>query len=109
MVNKSFCSRVDLEPECLKLKDKKVRIRLEYYLIEDTYEHPEQSKVNTFGIEVVKKEYLSDDVINIEKKAAAHLSLYREKVETLIGKLSENTVTPFSLIGVLDNIIGVSF
>lgn len=108
-MNKRFYSKVEFEAE--NLTDKDLKMCLEYYLTENTYsnDYKNAQELKSFGIGIVKKQYLCDEIVNIEYKSAEHLSLDKEKVEMLLEKLAKNTVTPISLYNVLDDLIGVSY
>lgn len=111
MAGKKKLLEVSLDLEPLYSESNNTKMSLEYYLIEDIYKDEEetQNSYKTFGVEVIKKEYLPNNIINIEKKSARHLSLNKQKVETLLDNLAKNYVTPVSLFNVLDNLIGVNY
>lgn len=108
MIDKKKFTEVDIDIEPLYSEKKSLKISLEYYLIESFYKDEEEldSKIKTFGVEVVKKEHLPDNALNIETKIAEHLSLDKQKVESILSVISKNTVTPIGLYGVLDDMLG---
>lgn len=106
MTDKKLYKTVSLDGN---FHQKDSKISLEYYLLEADYkDEGAENKFKTYGVELIKKEYHLDSIINEEQKTAKHLSLDQTKVERLLENLSGNTVTPMSLYSVLDNLIGVT-
>lgn len=107
MAEKKLFKKVNLDE---MLHQKNSKISLEYYLLESDYKDEEaENAVKTFGVELIKKEYHLERMINEEQKVAKYLFLDRNKVERLLEDLSNNTVTPMGLYSVLDNLIGVTY
>lgn len=90
---------------------KKLDIKLEYYLTQGIIKDDDVTgkELKTFGIEVVKKEYLQEIIVNTEKESINNLFLDKSRTIELLTKLSENLVTPIGLFEVLDNLIGVVY
>jgi hypothetical protein len=77
---------------------------LEYYIVEsEYYDESSQSKVNVFGIEVVKQ--LSDNAS--EYQLVKDIYCCREKAESLACTLSTHLVTPVSLVGIVEDALGI--
>jgi len=110
VANKELFCEVNIKLQPLK-SDENIDAKLEYYLIEEVYKNDEETgeEFNTFGVEVVKKEYLQNNIINIETNSANHLLFERLKAKQLLDDLSKNIVTPIGLYDVLDNLIGISY
>lgn len=108
MLSKEKCCGVDLKVNNIKLQQQ-IDMYLEYYLTENFYNDDVNQDIKTYGIEIIKKEFLGNGKIIMEQKSVKHLSCDRLKVENLLNTLKEHTVTPMSLIDTLDSIIGVEF
>ena len=97
MISKYLETRVSLNPN--NAIDAEYGIRqpmdLEYYLLEN--------ENNTYGIEVVKREVVS----NYETEMIKNFSGCREATRNTVGMLAANRVTPMELMFVLDNMVGV--
>lgn len=110
MDDKELYSKVNISIQPLEI-DEKIDVLLEYYLTEKIYKVDEESReeLRTFGVEVVKREYLKDTVVKVESNSADHLFVEKFKIKQLIDDLSKNTVTPVGLYDVLDSLIGISY
>ncbi len=86
-----FCNELTLEDER--------RIKLDYYLTECCTEE-DQSKAY-YGIGINKH---VDGVT--ESEEVLGISFSKDRVVAIINQLFRNTVTPISMIGILDDLIG---
>ena len=77
----------------------KNNIQLEYYTFKET-----KDKINTYGIEVIKKEY-SKNGIDTESSSRNDISYSSQKVIEIINTLKENKVTPIGLNDVLEDLL----
>lgn len=86
-------------------------IVLQYYLVEGLYKDNQalNDKHQTFGVEVLKKEYLNKKPVITEREMANHLVLRKELAVEIIGKLSRNSVPPSTLYEILDDMIGIEY
>lgn len=76
-------------------------IKLEYYKIINEDEMVKQEKAK-FGINIVKTEYINDNV-KVENKKIQYLSNDEEKIEEILNILKENEVTPITVEDVLSD------
>ncbi len=77
-------------------------LELEYYLLESNADYNNDiSNERAYGISIVKK--VNDKCY--EESSVINFSPFAEKTNELIDILADNTVTPISLMPVLDNIL----
>ncbi len=108
MSDKELHSEVEISHFPEMYKD--INIKLEYYLTKKAVEEDEkQGKLNIYGVEVIKKEYLKESIINTENQTVYNLLSDKTKTIQLLNQLSQNMVTPISLYEVLDDLIGISY
>ena len=76
-------------------------IKLEYYKIINEDEIIKQQNAK-FGINVVKTEYINDN-IKVEDKKVQYVSNDEKKIEKILNILKENEVTPITVEDVLSD------
>ena len=79
---------------------------LDYFLLEKDIT-VEGFSLNTYGIEISKREKLSTVQNFTEYRRVYDIFCTKEEAISALKKLCENTVTPVSLIDVLEDMIGV--
>lgn len=67
----------------------------QYRIIETKY-----NEVNTYGIEIERKDFNNDVLINIERNSIEKISYYLEKVRELLSILYKNEVSPIHLVDI---------
>ena len=100
MVNKYLESKIRLNHDSI-VNLKNSDIELEYYLIENTSQNEPFNK-KKYGIEILKR----DSNKCIESEIIKEFSKSKEDVTNILNKLSKNTVTPSSVLFILDDILG---
>ncbi len=80
------------------------RIELEYYRIKKKKHHLLKENTETYGIEVVKKEYKGHKV-NIEKEKVEKISNKKANIDSILNILKEFQVTPVALKDVIDDMM----
>lgn len=96
---KTFFDGVFISREHLKEAGIKYPIKLEYY------KTSEKENVETkYGIEVVKTEYLENNV-KVETKEIKNLTNSQEKQEKILTLLKNNEVTPVGVEDVLQELL----
>lgn len=68
----------------------------QYRIIETKY-----NEVNTYGIEIERKDFNNDVLINIERNSIEKISYYLEKVRELLSVLYKNEVSPIHLVDII--------
>lgn len=68
----------------------------DYRIIETKYEG-----VNTYGIEIERRDFNNDILINVERNSIDKISCYLEKVKELLAILYKNEVSPIHLIDII--------
>lgn len=68
----------------------------QYRIIETKY-----NEVNTYGIEIERKDFNNDVLINIERNSIEKISYYLEKVRELLSILYKNEVSPIHLLDII--------
>ena len=68
----------------------------QYKIIETKY-----NEVNTYGIEIERKDFNNDVLINIERNSIEKISYYLEKVRELLSILYKNEVSPIHLVDII--------
>lgn len=105
MICRIMEKKVELVPDLAKM-ELFTPMKLEYYLTEFTQEETDDVELSGrkhYGIEIVKKV----NGINDEIQAVRSISCDIENTKAIFAKISENTVTPVSMMEILDDIIGV--
>ncbi len=81
-------------------------LELDYYLIESHVNgFDEFDGMKAFGIGIMKK--TDDSGTEVERQEIKNFSFCRDAAREMLSKLAENTVTPSSLVFVLDDLIGI--
>jgi len=79
-------------------------MQLEYYLVEsESTEDLKDYTDKVFGIEIIKKVGNTET----ERELVKNYSHSRQITVNMLNVLAENTVTPVSLLYILDDIIGI--
>lgn len=83
-----------------KLKEAEIYnpIKLEYYKIEN-----EENTKETYGIEVVKTEYIEDD-ISIERKILDGITDNEKVANNILDLFKRNEVTPISVDEIIEDL-----
>lgn len=68
----------------------------QYRIIETKY-----NEVNTYGIEIERKDFNNYVLINIERNSIEKISYYLEKVRELLSILYKNEVSPIHLVDII--------
>ena len=68
----------------------------QYRIIETKY-----NEVNTYGIEIERKDFNNDVLINIERNSIEKIPYYLEKVRELLSILYKNEVSPIHLVDII--------
>lgn len=82
----------------------KNRIELEYYRTKKRKTNFFREEPTSYGIEIVKKEYLGRKV-NVEKEKMDSVSNKKSSIDSIIKRLKDFKVTPIGLKDVLEDII----
>ena len=96
-----FFNSTFIKTETLKEAGIKHPIKLEYYKIINEDEIVKQEKAK-FGINVVKTEYIEDN-IKVEDKKVQYVSNDERKIEEILNLLKENEVTPIAVEDILND------
>ena len=97
---KTFFGGVFIEREKLEVEGIKYPIKLEYYKTEKE----EENVKSRYGIEVVKREYLEDN-IKVETKEIKNVTNNVQEIDEILGLLKNNEVTPVGLEDVMQDLI----
>ena len=98
---KMFFSSTFMKQERLEEVGINHPIKLEYYKLINEDEITTQQKAK-FGINVVKTEYIKDN-IKIENKKLQYISSDEKKIDEILHILKENEVTPVIVEDVLND------
>lgn len=91
--------------EAKDLIDTKInRIELEYYRTKKRKTNFFREEPTSYGIEIVKKEYLGKRV-NVEKEKMDSISNKKSNIDSIIKRLKDFKVTPIGLKDVLEDIV----
>ena len=102
MNSKIFYGKTFLETNDIRGTNVKNRIELEYYRIKKKKHHLLKENTETYGIEVVKKEY-NGHIINIEKEKVDKISNKKANIDSILNILKEFQVTPIALKDVIED------
>lgn len=103
MISKFLEKRVEIEYDGIYQRPGNV-LELEYYLLEsEDAEIGDRETRKTYGVEIVKKHL---GILN-ERKQFENIFNTWEKTKNLVELLAKNTVTPSSLLYVLDDLLGM--
>ena len=104
MSSKVYCGNTFLDVGDLKENNLKNRIELEYYRTKKRKNYFLREDTETYGIEIVKKEYQGKKV-NIEKEKVDKISNKKTTIDSILKKLREFKVTPITLKDVVHDIM----
>lgn len=104
MSSKVYCGNAFLDKRDLRENNIKNRIELEYYRTKKRKHHFLREDSETYGIEIVKKEYQGKK-INIEKEKIDRVSDKKTTIDLILNKLREFKVTPITLKDVVHDIM----
>ena len=104
MSSKVYCGNTFLDNGDLKENNLKNRIELEYYRTKKRKNYFLREDTETYGIEIVKKEYQGKKV-NIEKEKVDEISDKKTTIDLILNKLKEFKVTPITLKDVVHDIM----
>lgn len=96
---KAYLNKRELEGNNIKN-----RIELEYYSTKKRKHHFLREDTETYGIEIVKKEYQGKKV-NIEKEKIDKISDKKSTIESILNKLKKFKVTPITLKDVVEDML----
>lgn len=103
MSSKVYCGTTFLDGGDLKENNLKNRIELEYYRTKKRKNYFLRENSETYGIEIVKKEYQGKKV-NIEKEKVDKISNKQTTIDLILNKLKEFKVTPITLKDIVHDI-----
>ena len=104
MNSKVYYGNAFLEKIDSKENDLKNRIELEYYRTKKRKNYFLREDTESYGIEIVKKEYEGKKV-NIEKEKVDRISSKKTTIDIILEKLKEFKVTPIALKDVVHDIM----
>lgn len=104
--NRSLYGHAELTYEDLLECDRKNRMELEYYKLrntKDNYRVKENS--DTYGIEIIKKEYNDENEFTIEKGEIHNLTKSEKFADNILNIIKNNKVTPMALDDVICDLL----
>lgn len=104
MDTKFLYGKIFLDDEDLKEANFNHKVSLEYYKINEIKKGFMGKNKETYGIEIVKKEYLGKDIIE-EAIDIKNVTKRENKLDKILEKLKTCKVTPVGLEDVLKEII----
>lgn len=104
MNSKVYYGNTFLDTKDLKETNIKNRIELEYYRTKKRKKHFLREDTESYGIEIVKKEYQGKKV-NIEKEKIDKVSNKKATIDAILNKLKQFKVTPITLKDVVHDIM----
>lgn len=102
MNSKVYYGNTFLETEELRDNNIKNRIEIEYYRTKKRKKYFVRESSETYGIEIVKKEYQGRKV-NIEKEKIDKISNTKTSIDLILNKLKKFKVTPITLKDVIED------
>lgn len=81
-------------------------VELEYYSLEKRI-HNKSNVSSTYGIEIVKKEYL-ENTTKVERRNVEYVTKDKEQAETILELLKRNKVTPMSLDDIVYDLVKIT-
>jgi len=102
MNSRIFYGKTFLEAKDIRDTNVKNRIELEYYKIKKKKHHLLKENTETYGIEIVKKEY-NGHKINIEKEKIDKISNKKASIDSILNTLRKFKVTPVALKDVIED------
>jgi len=99
-------SKVYYGSAVLDTKDTNIknRIELEYYRTKKRKNYFLRENSESYGIEIVKKEYQGKKV-SIEKEKVDKISYEKSSIDSLLNKLKQFKVTPICLKDIVDDMM----
>lgn len=104
MYSKVYYGNTFLDTKDLKETNIKNRIELEYYRTKKRKNYFLREDTESYGIEIVKKEYQGKKV-NIEKEKIDRVSNKKSTINSILDKLKQFKVTPITLQEVVHDIM----
>lgn len=104
MSSKVYCGNTFLDKQDLRENNIKNRIELEYYRTKKRKNRFLRENAETYGIEIVKKEYQGKKV-NIEKEKVDKISDKQIIIDSILKKLKKFKVTPITLRDVVHDMM----
>lgn len=104
MNSKVYYGNTFLDTKDLKETNIKNRIELEYYRTKKRKNCFLREDTESYGIEIVKKEYQGKKV-NIEKEKIDRVSNKKATIDSILNKLKQFKVTPITLKDVVHDIM----
>lgn len=104
MISKVYYGNAFLDNKDLKETNIKNRIELEYYRTKKRKNCFLREDTESYGIEIVKKEYQGKKV-NIEKEKIEKVSDRKSTIDEILYKLKQFKVTPITLKDVVHDIM----
>ncbi len=104
MSSKVYCGNAFLDKQDLKENNIKNRIELEYYRTKKRKNYFLREDTETYGIEIVKKEYQGKKV-NIEKEKMDRICNKKSTIDLILGILKDFKVTPIALKDIVNDIM----
>ena len=101
MNSKVYYGTAVLDTKDTNLKN---RIELEYYRTKKRKNYFLREDTESYGIEIVKKEYQGKKV-NIEKEKVDKISYEKSSIDFILDKLKQFKVTPICLKDVVDDMM----
>ena len=102
-MNSKVCyGKTFLEAKDIKGTNIKNKIELEYYRIKKKKHHLLKEDTETYGIEIVKKEYQGRKV-NIEKEKVDIIENKKVSIDSILNTLRTFKVTPIALKDVIED------
>ena len=104
--SKTFYGGTALSYEDLLESDRRTRIELEYYKVRETNDDIRVLEdSDTYGVEIIKKEYDTKDEFIVEKSELHNLTTNETFAEHILEILKINKVTPVTLDDVMCDLI----
>lgn len=104
MYSKVYYGNTFLDTKDLKETNIKNRIELEYYRTKKRKNYFLREDTESYGIEIVKKEYQGKKV-NIEKEKIDRVSNKKTTIDSILDKLKQFKVTPITLQEIVHDIM----
>lgn len=104
MSSKVYYGNTFFDTKDLKETNIKNRIELEYYRTKKRKNYFLREDTESYGIEIVKKEYQGKK-INIEKEKIDRISNEKSTINSILNKLKQFKVTPIALKDVVHDIM----
>ena len=93
-----------LESKTIKVKDTPIEREYVYRLLESTYLNS-HTKIEVFGIEIERHDYISSELVAIERDNCIKISPIRSKVKNIYDLAVEHAVSPIHFVEIFGEII----